>query len=126
MRKQFRAGMLALALLGSVSFAAAQNTPGGASGAQEKLNLSQSKEQQVTQGLTRETPQSAPGYQGAVGSTPPGSLAQKSLPNDVTDQVPETIPYSFGEPKTKLFRKTDAGWKIVVITIHDASTELRM
>jgi hypothetical protein len=95
MRKQFRAGMLALALLGSVSFAAAQNTPGGASGAQEKLNLSQSKEQQVTQGLTRETPQSAPGYQGAVGSTPPGSLAQKSLPNDVTDQVPETKSYLF-------------------------------
>jgi len=28
------------------------------------------------------------GYQGEVGSKPPASLAQKSLPNDVTDQVP--------------------------------------
>jgi hypothetical protein len=25
------------------------------------------------------------------------------------DQVPETVPYSFGEPKTKLFRRMDAG-----------------
>jgi hypothetical protein len=62
---------------------------------QEKLNLSQSKEQQITQGLSREPAQSAPGYQGAVGSKPPESLAQKSLPNDVTDQVPETKTYLF-------------------------------
>jgi hypothetical protein len=91
MRNQFRAGTLALALIGGVSFAAAQSTPG----AQEKLNLSQSKEQQVTQGLSREPAQSAPGYQGAIGSKPPDSLAQKSLPNDVTDQVPETKTYLF-------------------------------
>ena len=49
MRMQLRAGTLALALLGTVGLAAAQ-APGGA-GQQEKLNLSQSKEQQVTQGL---------------------------------------------------------------------------
>jgi len=91
MRNQFRAGTLALALIGGVSFAAAQSTPS----AQEKLNLSQSKEQQVTQGLSREPAQSAPGYQGAMGSKPPDSLAQKSLPNDVTDQVPETKTYLF-------------------------------
>jgi hypothetical protein len=94
MRMQLCATAVTLALLGSVSFAAAQNAPGGVS-AQEKLNLSQSKEQQVTQGLSREPAQSAPGYQGAAGSTPPGSLAQKSLPNDVTDQVPETKSYLF-------------------------------
>jgi hypothetical protein len=35
------------------------------------------------------------GYQGEVGSKPPASLAQKSLPNDVTDQVPETKSYLF-------------------------------
>jgi hypothetical protein len=64
-------------------------------GAQGKLNLSQSKEQQVTQELSREAAQSAPGYQGEVGSKPPASLAQKSLPNDVTDQVPETKSYLF-------------------------------
>src|SRR3981189_617998 len=91
MRNQFRAGTLALALIGGVSFAAAQSTHG----AQEKLNRSQSKEHQVTQGLSREPAQSAPGYQGAMGSKPPDSLAQKSLPNDVTDQVPETKTYLF-------------------------------
>ena len=91
MQKQFCAGTFALALLGSVSFAAAQSTPS----AQEKLNLSQSKEQQITQGLSREPAQSEPGYQGAVGSTPPSSLAQKSLPDDVTNQVPETKTYLF-------------------------------
>jgi hypothetical protein len=91
MRNQFRAVALVFALLGGVSFAAAQSTPSG----QENLNLSQSKEQQITQGLSREPAQSALGYQGAVGSKPPESLAQKSLPNDVTDQVPETKTYLF-------------------------------
>ena len=85
--------MLALAFLGGVSFAAAQNAPGG--GAQKKLNLSQPKEQQVTQGLTREPAQAAPGYRGDVGSKPPDSMAQKPLPDDVTDQVPETKTYLF-------------------------------
>ena len=94
MRMQLCPIAVTFALLGSVSLAAAQSAPGGAN-AQEKLNLSQSKEQQVTQGLTREPTQSAADYQGAVGSAPPPSLAQKSLPNDVTDQVPETKSYLF-------------------------------
>ena len=93
MRMQLRAGTLALALLGTVGLAAAQ-APGGA-GQQEKLNLSQAKEQQVTQGLRGEPSQSALGYQSQVGSKPPDSLAQKSLPSDVTDQVPETKTYLF-------------------------------
>jgi hypothetical protein len=45
--------------------------------------------------ITREPTQSAADYQGAVGSAPPPSLAQKSLPDDVTDQVPETKSYLF-------------------------------
>ena len=69
MRTSLRTSTLVLAILGSISFAAAQSTPGDMQ--QEKLNLSQSKERQVTQGLSREQSQSAAGYQGQVGSKPP-------------------------------------------------------
>jgi hypothetical protein len=54
---------------------------------QEKLNLSPSKERQVTQGLSREQAQSAAGYQGQVGSKPPASLSAKAMPDDVADRV---------------------------------------
>jgi hypothetical protein len=87
MHKQLRAGAIALALLGSIGLAAAQNPPGSQ---QEKLNLSPSQEQTVSQGLSREPTQSAQGYQGQVGSKPPESLKQQNLPNDVTAQVPAT------------------------------------
>ncbi|MEA2988439.1 MAG: hypothetical protein QOG83_1150 [Alphaproteobacteria bacterium] len=89
MHMQLRAGAiaLALALLGSVGLVAAQNAPGGQ---QEKLNLSPSQEQSVSQGLNREPAQSAQGYQGQVGSKPPESLKQQNLPNNVTAQVPQT------------------------------------
>jgi hypothetical protein len=65
MRTPLRTSTLVVAILGSVSCAGAQSTPGDM---QEKLNLSQSKERQVTQGLSREQPQSAAGYEGQVGS----------------------------------------------------------
>jgi hypothetical protein len=87
MRMQLRASAIALALLGSVGLATAQNPPGGA---QEKLNLSPSQGQTVSQGLSREPSQPAQGYQGQVGSHPPESLKQQLLPNDVTAQVPQT------------------------------------
>src|SRR5258706_16416737 len=88
------AGTLALALVGGVGLAVGQNAPSGAD-TQEKLNLSQSKEQMVSQGLKSEPAQSSSGYQGEIGSKPPGSLTQKQLPNDVTAQVPETKSYLF-------------------------------
>jgi hypothetical protein len=91
MRTPLRASTLAIAVLGSVSFATAQNAPGDI----EKLNLNQPKERQVTQGLNREQPQSAAGYQGQVGSKPPASLSTKPMPDDVADQVPETKRYLF-------------------------------
>jgi hypothetical protein len=94
MRMQLRAGTLVLALLGGIGLAAGQGMPGGA-GAQEKFNLSKSKEDTISQGLKNESAQSSPGYQGDVGSKPPDSLAQKQLPNDVTAQVPETKTYLF-------------------------------
>jgi len=92
MRTLLCASTFALAVLGSVSLAGAQNAPGDM---QEKLKLSQSKERQVTQGLSREQPQSAAGYQGQVGSKPPESLSAKPMPDDVADQVPETKRYLF-------------------------------
>jgi hypothetical protein len=93
MRTSLRTSTLVLAILGSISFAAAQSTPGDMQ--QEKLNLSQSKERQVTQGLSREQSQSAAGYQGQVGSKPPASLSASPMPDDVADQVPETKRYLF-------------------------------
>jgi hypothetical protein len=92
MRTNLRAGTLVLAILGSVGFAAAQNAPGNA---QDNLNLSQSQGRAVSQGLSSEPSQSAPGYQGRVGSKPPASLSQQPMPDDVTAQVPETKDYLF-------------------------------
>jgi hypothetical protein len=59
MRQKLHAGTLALALFGSGGFAAAQNAP-ASTGGQEKLNLSQSQERAVTQGLADEPSQSVP------------------------------------------------------------------
>jgi hypothetical protein len=87
---QFRAGAVALAFLGSVSMASAQSA-----GGQEKLNLNQSQERMVSQGLAREQSQSSPGYQGQVGSKPPSSLTAHPLPSSVTSDVPQTKNYLF-------------------------------
>jgi hypothetical protein len=87
MRMQLRASALVLALLGGIGLAAGQGMPGDA-GAQEKLNLSKSKEDTISQGLKSVR-------RGEVGSKPPESLTQKQLPNDVTAQMPETKTYLF-------------------------------
>src|SRR5258708_10054688 len=86
MRTLLQASAVALAVIGGAAVVFAQNQP-------EKLNLSQSKERQVTDGLSREQSQSAPGYQGQIGSKPPDSLSVKPMPDDVTAQVPETKTY---------------------------------
>jgi hypothetical protein len=88
MRTLLQASAVALAVIGGAGVAFAQNQP-------EKLNLSQSKEKQVTDGLSREQSQSAPGYQGQIGSKPPDSLSVKPMPDDVAGQVPETKTYLF-------------------------------
>jgi hypothetical protein len=95
MRQQLRAGTVVLALFGSGGFAIAQTTPGATGAQQEKLNLSQSHEQTITQGLRNEPSQSAPGYQGDVGSKPPDSMTSKALPDNVTAQVPAAKTYLF-------------------------------
>jgi hypothetical protein len=87
-----RTGALAVAFVGGIGFAVAQTMSGGA---QEKLNLSQSKEGMVRQGLANEPAQSAPNFRGQVGSKLPDSVNARALPNQVTDQVPETKTYLF-------------------------------
>jgi hypothetical protein len=94
MRTQLRAGALTLAFLGSVGFALAQ-APGQQGAQQEKLNLNQSKERSVSEGLKGEQAQSSPGYRGEVGSKPPESLQKKQVPGDVQAQVPETKGYFY-------------------------------
>lgn len=94
MQTLLQASAVALALLGSGGLAVAQTVPGG-SDQQEKLNLSQSKEGQISQGLNREQSQSPGNYSGQVGSKPPASLSAKPMPDDVTAQVPETEGYLF-------------------------------
>ena len=64
MQAYLRAGSLALAIVGSAGFAAAQNQSGDSP---ERFNLSRSQEQAVSQGLRSEPAQSTPGYQGQVG-----------------------------------------------------------
>ena len=94
MRTLLQTSALALAVIGSASLAVAQMPPAGA-GQQEKLNLSQSKEGQINQGLSREQSQSAADYSGQIGSKPPASLSAKPMPDDVTTEVPETKGYLF-------------------------------
>jgi hypothetical protein len=118
MRPQIRVGALALALLGCVSFAGAQ-TP---SDPPEKFNLSQSKERMVSQGLAREPAQSAPGYQGQVGSKPPDPLASKPLPNSVTDQVPETKTYLFVKLPDRILLIDPDSKMVAEIVVDEATT----
>jgi hypothetical protein len=78
-----RAGAITLAILGSVSFAAAQT--GSA-----HPDLTPTQERMVSQGLTASPAQPAPaGVQPQVGKLLPDSLTAQSLPGNVTEQVPE-------------------------------------
>ncbi len=88
--------VVAIAVLGGVGLAAAQNPAGGAPGSgQGQLNLNQAQGRMVNQGLKGEQAQSAPGYQGQVGSKPPDSATPHALPNNVTEQVPQTRNFLF-------------------------------
>jgi hypothetical protein len=95
--QQFRVYAIALAVIGSVGIAAAQdNKPSGQSGATSGLNLSPAQERAVTQGLRSEQSQAAPsGPQAQVGSRVPDSVTPHAMPGDVTAQVPETKNYLF-------------------------------
>jgi hypothetical protein len=98
MRQQIRTCAIAFALFGA-SVAAAQQPPAGSSspsGAQGHLNLNQTQERAVSQGLRNEQAQpQPPGPQAQVGSKVPDSLTPKAIPDNVTAQVPEAKEFLF-------------------------------
>ena len=86
MHQLIRGGAIAVALLGSVSFAAAQRAPGDL-----HPDLTANQQQAISQGLASSPSQPAPsGEQPQVGKKLPDSMSAQSMPGDVTDQVPET------------------------------------
>ena len=85
MHQLIRVGAIAVALLGSVSFAAAQRT------SSDHPDLTANQRQAVSQGLASSPSQPAPsGEQPQVGNKLPDSMSAQSVPGNVTDQVPET------------------------------------
>jgi hypothetical protein len=85
MNQLIRTGAIAAAIFGNVGFAAAQQAPSGA-----HSDLTANQQQAVSQGLSTSPSQQAPaGAQPAVGNKLPDSMTAQSLPNNVTDQVPQ-------------------------------------
>lgn len=99
MRQKFCAGAIALALLGSVSIAAAQSAPSGAmstGGDHAKASLTPAQENMLKQGLASEQTISAPsGFQAEVGKQLPSSIIPQALPSNVEAQVPEAKSFLF-------------------------------
>jgi hypothetical protein len=81
MSQLIRAGAITLAIFGSVGFAAAQKPPGS--------DLTATQQRTVSQGLASSPSQSAPAAQPQVGDKLPDSMTAQSMPNNVSDQVPE-------------------------------------
>jgi hypothetical protein len=85
MNQLIRGGAIAIAILGTIGFAAAQRT----GSAQPELTANQ--QQTVSQGLATSPSQPTPsGEQAQVGKHVPDSMSPQAMPNNVTDQVPET------------------------------------
>src|ERR1700716_302133 len=85
MHQLIRGGAIAIAIFGPIGFAAAQRT----GSAQTELTANQ--QQTVSQGLaTTPSPPTPSGEQAQVGKHVPDSMSPQAMPNNVTDQVPET------------------------------------
>lgn len=84
MNQFIRAGAITVAILSSVSFAAAQRTASF-----DHPDLTPTQQRTVSQGLASSPSQSAPAAQPQVGDKMPDSMTAQSLPTNVTDQVPE-------------------------------------
>jgi hypothetical protein len=124
MREKLKAGAIALALLGPVGFATAQNdaSPPHSGAAPETLVLDPIQEHNITQGLKSQRAQPAPsGYQGQVGTQVPDSITSRSLPSDVTAQVPQTQGYFYVKMPHRVLL-IDPQSKTVVEIVDDEST----
>src|ERR1700761_3888600 len=76
MHQLIRGGAIAVAILGNVSFAVAQRTPGD--------QLTTNQQQTVSQGLASAPSQPAPsGEQPQVGNKLPDSMSAQSMPSNV-------------------------------------------
>src|ERR1700681_53616 len=85
MNQFIRAGAITVAILSSVSFAAAQRSPSS-----DHPDLTPTQQRTVSQGLASSPSQSAPtGAQPQVGDKVPDSMTAHQLPSNVADQVPE-------------------------------------
>ena len=90
MHQLIRAGAITVAIFSSVGLAAAQNAPSQTAGAAHP-DLTARQQQAVSQGLAASPSQPAQaGAQPQVGNKIPDSMTAQALPNDVTNQVPET------------------------------------
>jgi hypothetical protein len=85
MDQLIRGGAIAVAILGTVSIAAAQQAPGSA-----RPQLTSNQQHTVNDGLASSPSQSAPsGAQPHVGDKVPDSMSAQQMPNNVSDQVPQ-------------------------------------
>src|ERR1700733_8835188 len=83
MSKLIYAGVITLAIVGSIGFASARRGP-----AADHPNLTSTQERAVSQGLAASPSQAAPvGVQPQVGNMLPDSLAAQALPSDLSDRV---------------------------------------
>jgi hypothetical protein len=84
MSRLLRAGAIAVAIFGGAGFGAAQTASGN-----DHPDLTPTQQQSVSQGLANSPAQPAPtGAQPQVGDKVPDSMTARSLPGDVTVQVP--------------------------------------
>ena len=118
MSKLTRAGAITVAIFSSIGVAAGQNAPSLTTGA----DLTPKQEQMVSQGLATSPSQPAPaGAQPQVGNKVPDSMTAQTLPNNVTDQVPEAKNLLFVKlPDRVLLIDPDS--KLVTEIVTDAVT----
>jgi hypothetical protein len=135
MRQQLCAGAIALVFFGSINLSDAQSdqnanqstgqnampSQGSASG---NASLSPTQGRSITQGLSAERPQSAPsGFDAQVGTKLPDSMAPKSLPSDVTAQVPQAQGYLFVKmPDRVLLIDPDSKTVVEIVPGQSGST----
>ena len=117
MNQLIRAGAIAAAIFANVSFAAAQQAPSGV-----HSDLTANQQQAVSQGLSTSPSQQAPaGAQPEVGNKLPDSMTAQSLPNNVTDQVPQVKNLLFVKLPDRIVL-IDPDTKLVTEIVTDETT----
>jgi hypothetical protein len=89
MNRLLYSGALSLLILGSAGAATAQNANDATQNNNAHPNLTPAQQQMVSTGLASSPSQSSSGAQPQVGDKVPDSMAAQSMPNNVSQQVPE-------------------------------------